>query len=484
MKTVTRIKYWGLSALVVVATLGGVAATTFAEAPAQAETAVVQTDSDPEPIEETEFVDWFTVAATALGLDETAVYDALDEGKSLADLATENGIDPQTVADAIIAAETEWINGLVAAGDITAEEAAEWLAELPEYVTEFVNSSYDDLGEEYGVNWEAIVAEQLGITEDELWQAYAEGKSIADLAAEAGIDTQAIINALVAAETEFINSLVADGTITQDEANEWIAELPEYIKSYVEDSWDNIDFGEEVDWVDWDEIAATALGISVDDLYAAYAEGKSIAALAGEKNVDPATVASAIVAAETEFINGLVADGVISQEEADEWLGYLTEDVDAFVNNTWDETLLDDEAAFPDWDEAAATAIGLTLEQLYAAYDEGQSLAEIIAAQGVDSANVVEVLTAVEAEFIDSLVADGTLTQDEADEWLNELPEIVTEFVETDWDDGYFDDAYVDFDDDFVDEGFDEDLLDDEFFDETGDDAYEGFDEPAFEPGG
>ena len=468
MKIVSKVKYWGLSALVVTATLGGVAATTAAQAIPPTHTAVAPIDEDPQPLEdvstEDEYIDWVSVAAAVLGLDETAVYTALDEGKSLAELATDNGIDPQALIDAIVAAESEWINELVAAGDITADEAAEWMAELPEYATYFVNESYDESGEFDSVSWEAIAAEQLGLREDALWQALDEGKSIDELAAEAGVDAQSIIDAIVAAESEFINGLLEDGSISQEEADEWLAEVAEYASDFVEFSWDDADFEDEFEedefeYVDWDEVAATALGVTVDDLYEAYLDGKSLADLAAENNVELATITAALIDAETELIAGLVADGVLSQEEADEWLSYLAEEADDFVNEAWDESEGEEDFAdveYPDWDEATAAALGITIDELYAAYDENKSLTDIIAEQGGDPAAVIEAITAVETEFINSLVADGEISQEEADEWLAELPEIATDFVETDWDFIDFDDEYVEFDDEFVNEGFDD----------------------------
>jgi hypothetical protein len=75
------------------------------------------------------------------------------------------------------------------------------------------------------------------------------------------------------------------------------------------------------------------------------------------------------------------------------------------------------------WDtfDAAAEALGLTPEQLFAELRTGKSLADIAEAQGVDLETVQEAMNAARAEAmkeaIEQAVEDGRLTQAQAD-WL------------------------------------------------------------------
>ena len=127
-------------------------------------------------------------------------------------------------------------------------------------------------------NWLENLAEALGITVDELedaqQQAYA--ASVADA--------------------------VAAGQITQEQADQILARHA--LKSYI----------------DRQAILAAALGMSVDDLEAALADDQSIVDLMVERGIDSATLQTNARAAYETAVRQAVADGVITQDQADEIL--------------------------------------------------------------------------------------------------------------------------------------------------------------------
>lgn len=127
-------------------------------------------------------------------------------------------------------------------------------------------------------NWLEKLAEALGITVDELedaqQQAYA--ASVADA--------------------------VAAGQITQEQADQILARHA--LKSYI----------------DRQAILAAALGMSVDDLEAALADGQSIVDLMVEQGIDSATLQTNAQSAYGAAVRQAVADGVITQAQADEIL--------------------------------------------------------------------------------------------------------------------------------------------------------------------
>ncbi|MFD0672338.1 hypothetical protein [Cohnella sp. GCM10027633] len=84
-----------------------------------------------------------TAAATALGLSAEELKAALaeGEGKSLAAIAKEKGIDAQKVIDAVAASITTGINQAVTDGKLTQEEAAKRLAEVPTIAAKIVNET-------------------------------------------------------------------------------------------------------------------------------------------------------------------------------------------------------------------------------------------------------------------------------------------------------------------------------------------------------
>ena len=78
------------------------------------------------------------VAAEALGITEDELRTELEAGKSITSVAEAQDVDIQTVIDALIADATADIQERVDAGDLTADEAAERTAELPDRIAEFV----------------------------------------------------------------------------------------------------------------------------------------------------------------------------------------------------------------------------------------------------------------------------------------------------------------------------------------------------------
>lgn len=159
-------------------------------------------------------------AAEALGLTEDELRAELEAGKTIAEVAGEQGVDVETVIDAVVTAAT---------------------ADLREHVTAMVNGEAPvggprgghHGGRGFGARLDAV-AEALGITEDELHDAIEDGQTIAEVADANGVDVQTVIDALVAEATARIDAKVADGDLTQEQADELKAELTERITDLVD----------------------------------------------------------------------------------------------------------------------------------------------------------------------------------------------------------------------------------------------------------
>jgi ribosomal protein S20 len=78
---------------------------------------------------------------------------------------------------------------------------------------------------------------------------------------------------------------------------------------------------------------------------------------------------------------------------------------------------------------AAATALGVTEDELRTELRSGSSLADVAAAKGVDVQAVIDAIVAEATAAIDQAVTDGRLTADEAAEKKAELSERVTAMV-------------------------------------------------------
>ncbi len=71
------------------------------------------------------------------------------------------------------------------------------------------------------------VCELLGITQDELQSLRQDGLSLAEIAAGYGVTEDELVEAIMAVKTACIQDLVADGTITQEEADIMLANMLE-----------------------------------------------------------------------------------------------------------------------------------------------------------------------------------------------------------------------------------------------------------------
>jgi hypothetical protein len=167
------------------------------------------------------------VAADALGITTDELRSALEDGQSIAQVAEAQGVDVQTVIDALVADGTDRL------------EAA--IDELPDRMAELVErEGLPDRGRPGGPggHWGRgpgleAAAEAIGITTDELHDALADGSSLADVAAAHDVDVQTVIDALVAEATTFLDDAVADGRLTQEEATARAADLEERITARV-----------------------------------------------------------------------------------------------------------------------------------------------------------------------------------------------------------------------------------------------------------
>ncbi|TFV44181.1 hypothetical protein [Blastococcus sp. TF02A-35] len=138
---------------------------------------------------------------------------------------------------------------------------------------------------------------------------------------------------------------------------------------------------------------------------------------------DTGTGSGSAVERITEALSGLVDDGSISQEQADEVATTLSEAGLGRGGHHGGEPGL----------EAAATALGMTEDELRTALEaDGTTLAEVAESQDVPVEDLVAALVEAEEERVAEAVEDGRLTQEEADERLADVAERVTERVNSD----------------------------------------------------
>jgi hypothetical protein len=126
----------------------------------------------------------------------------------------------------------EALGGLVDDGTITQEQAAAVETALGDARQE--RGTGRGLGHHLGLS---AVAEALGVSEDELRTALQDGRTIAEVAADEGVEVQAVVDAVVAAQREHLDEKLADGDLTQEQADELLAGADERVTAMTEDEW-------------------------------------------------------------------------------------------------------------------------------------------------------------------------------------------------------------------------------------------------------
>lgn len=168
-----------------------------------------------------------SVAATALGVTEEELLTALQDGQSMAQVAADQGVEVQTVIDALVADATTRL-----------EDAIDG---LPDRMTELVNAegprgfgSHGGPGGRHGRGPGLDgAAAAIGITEDELGTALQDGSTIAEVADANGVDAQTVIDALVANASDHLDEEVTEGDLTEAEAADRKASLESIITAVV-----------------------------------------------------------------------------------------------------------------------------------------------------------------------------------------------------------------------------------------------------------
>jgi len=153
-----------------------------------------------------------------LKLDEPTLRKKLAEGKSLAEIAEEQGLS----RDALKQALTDSFNKML----------EEQKAKFAENLDKLVDSTPPAAGFAFRFNLNEA-AKLLGLSDADLKEAFAAGKSLADLAQEKGVDVQTLIDTLAKPSLDKIEQQLNAGNITQEQAEKLKAKIVEQMTRLV-----------------------------------------------------------------------------------------------------------------------------------------------------------------------------------------------------------------------------------------------------------
>lgn len=168
-----------------------------------------------------------------LKLDEAAVKAKLKEGKTLAEIATEQGVTRDALKQALTDANNKRLDEMKTA-----------FADRLDSMIDAEGNAFPDREGGFGrmkgyiARDFAAAASVLGLTEDELKTELASGKSLADVAKEKNVDAQKLIVAQKEAITNAINQAVKDGKLTQAQADKQLANAADLAEKIVNDAHD------------------------------------------------------------------------------------------------------------------------------------------------------------------------------------------------------------------------------------------------------
>lgn len=176
----------------------------------------------------------------ATGLDAAEVTQALREGSTLADLITANGGDVNAVTADVIAILTARVETALENGRITQERADAMIATIEERVVAVINSEANvggRLRERFMMGLRpdrmALIQsamEATGLTRGQILGQLIDGATLGSVIAENGGDVNAIIAAAAANATERLDQAVANGRITQEQADQMLQRLNEMLQ--------------------------------------------------------------------------------------------------------------------------------------------------------------------------------------------------------------------------------------------------------------
>ena len=167
--------------------------------------------------------------ASVLKLTEAELKTQVQSGKTLAQIATTQGVSVQSVIGVLVTDMQAHIAQEVASGKITQAQADTKLAGVTAKATERVNSVQPARGEGMrggpkgpGKNVAAI-ASVLKLTEAELKTQVQSGKTLAQIATAQGVDVKLVVDAIVADMKSHIADEVKSGELTQAQADTKLA---------------------------------------------------------------------------------------------------------------------------------------------------------------------------------------------------------------------------------------------------------------------
>lgn len=278
-------------------------------------------------------------AVEETGLEAEDILSQIREGQTLAEVVAANGGDIQVVIDQAMVSASERIAQAVENGRITQEQADERLSQLATLIAEGVNREFPGRPGLRGIvrNGERgllqSVAEATGLSAEEILPMLRDGMTLAEVVTANGGDVQAVIADAIADATTRISEAVANERLTQEQADELIANLETLFTNSINGTLREHLVETRVG-VGVLELAAEQTGLNPREITEQMRGGTTLSELLTANGVDVNAFIDDVVAQADTRLDQAVANGRIPQERADEMLANLREQLTQRLNSS------------------------------------------------------------------------------------------------------------------------------------------------------
>ena len=292
----------------------------------------------------------------------------------------------------------------------------------------------------------AELAALAGTDCDGLKAGFVEGQTLAEIAAANGVERQTLIDAITAEINEEIDEAVANGKLTDAQADRYRERVADKVAAMVDESGEHRGRGgrdrhDRFNDGDCDELAAL-LGTDCETLKTSLKAGQTPAEIAESNDIEPQTVIDALVAEMNAEIDAKVESGDLTEAKADALRARLTNGITEFVNNGFERDgnrggrhgkkgrAHGDRGGFAAECAELAELVGAAdCAALKAALVDDQTLAEIAESNDIEPQTVIDALVAEANAEIDAKVESGRLTEARAETIRERLNERISDFV-------------------------------------------------------
>lgn len=182
------------------------------------------------------------LGAIAFAQEETADWPFNFRERMHEAIARNLGISVEEYEAAVETAQGQVLDEAVAEGWLTEDQAERMREQMAEgnwgAMRGVMGRNAQFMRQAAGRTFINTAAEALDMTPQDLLAALREGQSIADIAAEQGVDTQVIVDAQLAQIQERLDQAVADGKITQQRADWMLSQAETRMTEMLDRTWE------------------------------------------------------------------------------------------------------------------------------------------------------------------------------------------------------------------------------------------------------